>query len=98
MNARDKIAITTLTEDLKALEADATTIKLITNLAKQYNGFIDKIIAGESVHPYVLNATTGQIFNEMLALKKLQAKGKKTEEEDSFTAFMSGLNNRSKKN
>jgi len=83
----DKIKITALKKVLKDLDADEATTQLVVNTAKLYNSLIDKAIKGEKVHPYMLTGTNGQVFNQLLQLKKLKAKDKK-EDADPFQDFV----------
>lgn len=83
----DKLKLATLKKVLVDMEADATTIQLVMNTAKLYNSLIDKLEKGEKVHPYMLTGTNGQVFNQLLALKKLKQKEKK-DDDDTFNEFV----------
>lgn len=89
------IKITTLKRELKNLGADSTTSQLIVNTAELYNALLEKYLRGEKVHPYMLTGTCGQVFNQLLNLKKLKMKENKDKEEpDDFNDFISSIKNK----
>jgi hypothetical protein len=89
----DKIKLPALKKVLQSLDADETTTQLVLNTAKLYNQLLDKLAKGEKVHPYMLTGTNGQVFNQLLQLKKLKQKDKK-DDADPFDEF---VNNHKKK-
>lgn len=79
-----KLKITQLKAVLKELEADESSTQLVVNTAQLYNTMLERFLAGEKVQPYILTGLCGQVFNQLLSLKKLSAK-KGGKVDDKFT-------------
>lgn len=88
----NKINVSQLKRDLRSYAIDKSIKECIINNAEMHNQYVDRLLNGEKINPYIIWQLNTQVFKQLLDLKKLLRKSDGESDGDFLENLKNSLN------